>query len=108
MPVEVLAGSVVAHRCSRVGVAGGDLDVAEGYSGVERGHDERGSQHVGMDAVEACLVTDRADPIGRRCGCRGGVISGPQDRSGGVFTEGEVEGAVRGTTGMPAGLLFRR
>jgi hypothetical protein len=35
MAVEVLAGSVVAHRGPRVGVAGGDLDVAQVDSGVE-------------------------------------------------------------------------
>lgn len=40
MPVKVFAGSVVAHRGARVGVAGGDLDVPEVHAGVEHGGDE--------------------------------------------------------------------
>ena len=35
MPVEVLARSVIAHGGSRVGMACGDLDVAEADPGVE-------------------------------------------------------------------------
>jgi hypothetical protein len=38
--VEVLAGPVVAHRRAWVGVAGGDLDVAEADASVEHGRDE--------------------------------------------------------------------
>jgi hypothetical protein len=37
--VEVLAGSVVAHGGALVGVASGDLDVAEVYARVEHGRD---------------------------------------------------------------------
>src|SRR4051794_30528334 len=37
--VERDSGSVVAHRGSRVGVAGGLLYVAERYAGIERGGD---------------------------------------------------------------------
>jgi hypothetical protein len=40
MAVEVLAGSVVAHGGSRVGVAGGDLHVAEADAGVEPGTEQ--------------------------------------------------------------------
>ena len=53
MPVEVLAGSVVAHRGSWVGVAGGDLDVAEVDAGVEHGGDEGVPQHVRVHARRA-------------------------------------------------------
>jgi hypothetical protein len=35
VPVEVLAGTVVAHRGSGAGVTGGDLDVSEFDSGVK-------------------------------------------------------------------------
>jgi hypothetical protein len=36
VPVEVAAGAVVAHGGAWVGVAGGDLHVAEADAGVER------------------------------------------------------------------------
>ena len=46
MAVEVLACSVVAHGGSGVGVAGGDLNVAQVDAGVEhRGH-EGVAEHV--------------------------------------------------------------
>jgi hypothetical protein len=37
--VEVLAGPVITHRGTRVGVAGGDLDVPEVDASVEHGRD---------------------------------------------------------------------
>jgi hypothetical protein len=46
MAVEVLAGAVVAHGRSRVGVTGGDLHVAEADAGIEHGGDECVAQHV--------------------------------------------------------------
>ena len=46
MPVEVLAGTVVAHGGARVGVAGGDLHVAKVDARVEHGGDEGMAQHV--------------------------------------------------------------
>lgn len=48
MAVDVLAGAVVAHGGSWIGVAGGGLDVAEADAGVEHGGDERVAQHVGV------------------------------------------------------------
>jgi hypothetical protein len=46
-----LAGSVVAHGGAWVGVAGGDLDVAEVDADVEHGGDEGvAAQHVGVNA----------------------------------------------------------
>jgi len=38
--VQVLAGPVVAHGGARVGVPGGDLDVAQVDAGVETGRDK--------------------------------------------------------------------
>jgi hypothetical protein len=40
VPVERVAGPVVADRGSRVGVAGGVLDVSQWYPGVESGGDD--------------------------------------------------------------------
>ena len=48
MAVEVVAGSVVAHGGSGVGVAGGDLDVAEVDAGVEHCGDVGVAEHVRM------------------------------------------------------------
>jgi len=44
--VQVLAGSVVPHRGSRVGVPGGDLHVAQVNTGIEHGRDESVAEHV--------------------------------------------------------------
>ena len=51
--VEVLSAPVVDRRGAWVGVAGGDLDVAQGDAGVEGGHDERCAEHVGMYVANA-------------------------------------------------------
>ena len=48
MSVEVLVGSVVAHGGAGVGVAGGDLDVAEVDAGVEHGGHIGVAEHVGV------------------------------------------------------------
>ena len=64
--VEVLPPAVIDGRRPRIGVAGGDLDVTQGHAGVEGGHDEGGSQHVGMDDPEPGLLADGADPAVRR------------------------------------------
>jgi hypothetical protein len=46
VPVETAAGTVVAHRCARVGVGRGFLHVPERDAGVEGGGDERVPQRV--------------------------------------------------------------
>src|SRR5690349_18994148 len=46
--VEVLAGPVITHRGARVGVAGGDLDVAQVHADVEHGGDEGVAEQVRM------------------------------------------------------------
>jgi len=46
--VEVLAGSVVVHGGARVGVPGGNLQVAQVHAGVEHGGDEGVPEPVGM------------------------------------------------------------
>src|SRR6185369_5412441 len=44
--VEILAGPVVTHRGTWVGVAGGDLDVPQVYASVQHGGDEGMAEHV--------------------------------------------------------------
>ena len=48
MPVEVLAGRVVAGRRAGVGVPGGDLDIAQANPCIEHGRDERVPEHAGV------------------------------------------------------------
>jgi hypothetical protein len=51
--VEILAGPVVAHGGSWVGVAGGDRDVAQADAGVEYGRHERVAQHMRVEDRQA-------------------------------------------------------
>jgi hypothetical protein len=56
--VQVLAGTVVSHGGARVGVAGGDLDIAQVDASVEHGGDKSVPQHMRMcpgDLDAACL-----------------------------------------------------
>jgi hypothetical protein len=66
MTIEVLPSAVIDGCRSRVGVASGELDVPQGQAGVERGHDEGGPEHVGMDEPEPGLLSNGADPAVRR------------------------------------------
>jgi hypothetical protein len=60
--VEVLAATVIDRGRARVGVAGGELYVSERDARVEGSHDERGSEHVGVDGTEPGALADRMDP----------------------------------------------
>lgn len=60
--VEVLAAAVVDRGRAWVGVAGGELHVAQRYASIECGHDERSSEHVGVDVTETGPLADRLDP----------------------------------------------
>ncbi len=46
--VQVLAGSVIPHRRTRVGVTGSDLDVAQVGASVEHGRDVGVTEHMRM------------------------------------------------------------
>jgi hypothetical protein len=60
--VEVLASPVVDRRRARVGVPGGDLDVAKRHPGVERRHDERRSEHVRAPPVRGARPRGAGSP----------------------------------------------
>ncbi len=80
MAVEVLAGAVVAHGCSRVGVAGGDLHVAEADAGVEHGRDEGVAQHVRVHSRRAVARRGAAWPCRHAAvplGGAGGLLRHP-------------------------------
>ena len=59
--VEVLASPVVDDGGPGISVAGGDLDVAKRDAGVKGGHDEGGSEHVGVYQAEPGPLADGAD-----------------------------------------------
>ena len=40
VPVEVLAGPVIAGSCAGIGVPGGDLDIAQVNASIKHGRDE--------------------------------------------------------------------
>ena len=60
--VEVLSSTVVDGGRARVGVPGGDLDVAQRHAGVEGRHDERGSQHVRVHGAKPGALANSVDP----------------------------------------------
>jgi hypothetical protein len=91
--VVVLPSSVVDRRGARIGMTGGDLDVSQRDTSVEGGHDERGSQHVGVDAVESGSVADRTDPAVGGTSVGSAAIGTEADWAVGPFPDGEVQNA---------------
>jgi hypothetical protein len=76
-----------------VGVTGGDLDVSQRDPGVEGGHDERGSQHVGVHGAEARALADRADPPVGGSAVEAVAVMAPKDWPVVAFTDGQVDRA---------------
>ena len=95
MAVEVLAGAVVAHGGARVGMAGGDLDVAKVDSGVEHGGDEGVSQHVGVHPgdVDAAIFCEVAKPASGAVPVHPGAATCEQDRAAAAVVDGAVDGS---------------
>ena len=93
--VEVLAATVVDRGGSRVGVAGGELHVAERDAGVEGGHDERRSKHVRVHDGEPGAVTDRTDPAMRGAAIKTLPVTTLQDRSLAALADGQVDRSGR-------------
>ncbi len=74
MAVEVVAGPVVPHCGSRVGVAGGDLDVSQVDARVEHGRDVCGGACEGVLWSSVCRLDPRG-ASGRRVCSRCGKLS---------------------------------
>jgi hypothetical protein len=78
VPVEVLAGAVVAGGRAGIGVPGGDLDIAQVNASIEHGRDEGVPEHVGVWPGDpyACVLGEVAQAAGGGragpSGCRGG------------------------------------
>jgi hypothetical protein len=95
VPVEVLAGPVVAHGGSRIGVAGGDLHVAQADAGVEHGGDEGVAQHVRVhpghpDPGDSGEVFESA---GGRVPVHPRAVDVAQDRTALAAVDGSVDGS---------------
>ena len=90
--VEVRASPVVDGGGAGVGVAGGDLDVAERDAGIEGGHDERGAQHVRVDVSDLGLLGDGADPSMGGASIEALAVAASQDRPVVSFADREVNG----------------
>ncbi len=95
MTVEVLASTVVDGRRSRIRVASGDLDVAKRDSRIEGRHDERGSQHVGMNDPEPSPLADRTDPPVSSPAVEPLAVLPSEDGSLGALPDNQVDGPSR-------------
>jgi hypothetical protein len=80
---------------ARVGVPGGDLDIAKRHPGVEGRHDECSSEHVRVDGAQAGPLPDCSDPPVGCAPVEALAVSPAQDRSLAAFADGEVDGARR-------------
>jgi hypothetical protein len=96
--VQVLAGSVITHCRAWVGVAGGNLDVAQVDSSVEHGRDECVAKHVRMSL--GCLYAGSfGEPPQAACGrvpVHPGAAGVEQDRSAGARAYCLVDGPADG------------
>jgi hypothetical protein len=93
--VEVLPSAVVDGGRARVGVSGGELDIAKRNTRVESRHDERGPEHVRMHLSQASPPTDRPDPPVRGAPVEALPVSTAQDRSLEALADGKVDGSRR-------------
>ena len=91
--VEVLAPTVVDGGGSRIGMPRCDLHVAKRHPGIERGHDERRSEHVGVYRSKPGALADRAHPPMGGATLETLPIPASKDRSFVAFADGEVDGA---------------
>ena len=80
--VQVLACSVVPHRGARVGVAGGDLNIAQVNASIEHGRDERVAQHVRVRSgdLDAGGLGEVPQAAGGRVPVHPGAVVIKQDR----------------------------
>ena len=95
MAVEVLAGAVVAHGGARIGMAGGDLDIAQVDSSVKHRSDEGVSQHVGVHSgdVDAAFFSEMAESASRAVSVHPGTATCEQDWAALAIVDGAVDGS---------------
>jgi hypothetical protein len=93
MAVEVLPSTIVDGGRPRIGVASSDLDITQGNSCVECRHNERGTEHVGVNDPEPGSLPDGPDPTVCSATVKSLSVVTVQDRSYAAFAEREVDGA---------------
>ena len=76
-------------------MAGGELDVAERYAGVECSHDEGGAQHVWVDDAESRSFADRSDPAVSGASIEALVVLSAKDRALASLADCEIDGSGR-------------
>ena len=91
MAVEVLPAAVINGRRPRIGVACCDLDVTQRHPCVECRHDERGTEHMGVDNPEAGSLADGADPAMCGTSVESLTIVAAQDRSLASLAQGKID-----------------
>jgi hypothetical protein len=106
--VEVLAGSVIAHRGARIGMAGSDLDVPQVDPSVQHGCDEGISEHVWVGAGGLHSGGFRESPQAPCC-CvpvHTYATAVEQDEAAGTAADGLVDGPpTAGGSGIRATLV---
>ena len=91
LAVKILTSAVVDGRRPRIGVASGDIeDIAERDSRIKGRHDERGSEHVGMDDPEPSPLANRADPPVSSPAIKPLTVLSPEDGSLGALPDREA------------------
>ena len=96
MAVEVVAGSVVAHGGAGIGVAGGDLHVAEVDAGVEHGRDVGVAEHVRVQwrHPHPGRRSQGAQPSGGGMSVHPDAAGVQQDRTASAVADRLVEGSA--------------
>jgi hypothetical protein len=96
--VKVVAGPVVAHRCARVGVPGGDLDIAQVDACIEHGGHASVPKHVRVHPrqPDARSAGEPAEPTGSRVAVHPRAASVQQQRSCFTVAAGAVNGPTDG------------
>src|ERR1022692_5188780 len=91
--VKVLAGPVVTHGDTRVGVPGGDLDVAKIHSSVKTGRHERMPEHMRMRPGDphTRLVSEPPESPGSGMTVHARPAAVKQNRPGGPATDSAVD-----------------
>ena len=69
----------------------GELDVTEGHSGIEGGHDEGCPEHVRVDVTESSAPSDGAHPAMGGAPIQAFPRGTAEDRSFGPFARGQID-----------------
>jgi len=91
--VEVLPSPVVDGGRAGIGMAGGDLPVAQRDARIERGHDERSAEHVRVNGTQSRALADGADPPVSGAPVEPLSVAAARDRPIATFPDSQVDRA---------------